>query len=337
MSEVVLDRGSIGAAPSEPLRSDRLEPAALQPSLPDAQPSDGQDERAGDCASQPDRPDRDPFERVLGLGRRAMKVGLAVGFALATSSHGALGARALASPSDMRHWVEQAQLQVHAYLWAAYDVDMVKPEAAKPLPKPEPEKEQEDHSQPAPKAAPAAPADHSPPPPPAQAGKVLTAQTDPNEPVDLTDPGFVQGEGSSYVGGSTAAAGTGTAAVYNPGAKVGGTPGGTGSGPVASAAPKLQGPDLSKPPGVASGASWSSCDFPQEADVDQIDYAVVTIVVTVRVDGSPQTVRVLEDPGHGFGRAARLCALTKRFTPGTDHDGNPMVGTTPPIRVTFTR
>jgi len=45
----------------------------------------------------------------------------------------------------------------------------------------------------------------------------------------------------------------------------------------------------------------------------------------------------VSEPGHGFGRAARMCALTKRYTPALDRDGNPVVGTTPPINVTFTR
>jgi len=281
------------------------------------------------------RRDRDPFAAVLAFGSGAVRTGLAVGFAVATLSHGAFGGRALASPTDMRHWFETARGEIHDYLWAVYDVDMVKLKAPEP-PKPEPPKEEEkpEPEQPAP-AAPRAAID-APPPPPAQAGKVISMPTDPNEAVDLTGNTFVQGEGNEYRGGVTSAAGMGTVATYNPAATAGGKPGGTGTGPVGSAPVVQQGPDRSKPPGIVGGA-WSSCDFPPEADQDQVDYAVVVIVVTVRPDGSAQSVKVMSDPGHGFGRAARMCALSKRYTPAADRDGNATVGTTPPIHVTFTR
>jgi protein TonB len=48
-------------------------------------------------------------------------------------------------------------------------------------------------------------------------------------------------------------------------------------------------------------------------------------------------VKVVSDPGHGFGRAARMCALGRRYTPGNDRAGQPITGTTPPIKVRFTR
>jgi protein TonB len=281
------------------------------------------------------RGDRDPFAAVLSFGTGAVRTGLAVGFAIATLSHGAFGGRALASPVAMRQWFEAARGEIHDFLWAAYDVDMVKLKAEPPKPEPPKPEDKPDPEQPTPAPRDVAPA-NAPPPPPAQAGKVLTAAADPNEPVDLTGNTFVQGEGKEYIGGVTAAAGTGTAVTYNPAAKVGGTPGGTGTGPVSSAPKAEAGPDKSRPPGI-SGGSWSSCDFPPEADQDQVDYAVVVVVVTVRVDGSAMSVKVMSDPGHGFGRAARMCALSKRYTAAMDRDGNPAVGTTPPIHVTFTR
>jgi periplasmic protein TonB len=287
-------------------------------------------------SDQDSRVDRDPFAAVLAFGSGAARTGLAVGVVIATLSHGAFGGRALASPIDMRHWFEQARDEVHGYLWAAYDVDMVKLKAAEP-PKPEPPKPEEkpDPEQPTPVAQRDSTQAASPPPI-AQAGKVLTALADPNEAVDFTGNTFVQGDAKEYVGGVSAAAGTGTAATYNPAASTAGRPGGTGTGPASSAPVVQQGPDRSKPPGIAGG-SWSSCDFPSEADQDQVDYAVAVIVVTVRPDGSAQSVKVMNDPGHGFGRAARMCALSKKYTPAMDRDGTPAVGTTPPIHVTFTR
>jgi protein TonB len=59
--------------------------------------------------------------------------------------------------------------------------------------------------------------------------------------------------------------------------------------------------------------------------------------VTVRPDGSALSVKVVSDPGHGFGRAARECALRQMYMPARDKQGHPVVGTTPPINVKFTR
>lgn len=282
------------------------------------------------------RPDRDPFAAVMSFGSQAVRTGLAIGFAIGTISHGAFGGKALASPTEMRHWAEQAMGIVHEHLWATYDIEVAKPEAPKPEPpKPEEEKPEDKPAEPAPMAAmPQQPAE--PPPPAAQAGKVLAANPDPDETVDMTGNAFVQGEGDQYVGGVTAAAGTGSAATYNPSATTGPTATGTGTG-TGAPAPKPQGPDLTRGATIPSGTAWSSCDFPPEADQDQVDYAVAVIVVTVRPDGSAQSVRVVSDPGHGFGRAARMCALSKRYAPALDRDGQPTVGTTPPINVTFTR
>ena len=240
----------------------------------------------------------------------------------------------------MRMWVEQAREEIHDFLWATYDIEVVKP------PAPEPEKEEEEKDEPEekeeePAPAPLPPENTAPPPPPppaAQAGKILSAPEDPDEPLDMTGDGFVTGDGDEFVGGVTAAAGTGSVATYNPAASPTGKPGGTGTATKAPPPPpKPKGPDRSRSATIAGGTSWSSCPFPPEADVDQVDYAVVTLVITVRPDGTPRSVRVLNDPGHGFGRAARLCALSKRYTSALNRDGKAIVGTTPPIRVTFTR
>jgi protein TonB len=281
----------------------------------------------------------DPLGAVMDFGRRATRTGLIVGFTVATATHGVFGGQALAAPTEMRLWAERAQKDIHDFLWSNYDIEVVKPP---PAPEPEEKKEEEtkdDEEKPVPRAPEAAPAEPpSPPPPAAQAGKLLTAPEEPDAPVDLTGDGFVTGNADSFVGGVTAAAGTGTSATYNPAASPTGKPGGTGtSNKPPPPPPKPTGPDRSRAATIASGANWSSCPFPSEADVDQVDYAVVTLVVTVRPDGTPRSVQVVSDPGHGFGRAARMCALSKRYTPAWDHDGNAIMGTTPPIRVTFTR
>ena len=281
--------------------------------------------------------DVDPFEAVLGFGRRAVRTGLIAGLVIAALSHGAFGGRAVAAPVEMQRWAVWAREEVHAYLWAAYDVEVVKPDVPKPdPPKPNEEKKDtpEDNTPAVPQPA-ARPADNSPPPPPAAAGKILTAGND--GPVDLTDPGFVTGDAPEYIGGVTSPTGTGSAANYNPNTTPTSRGTGTGAGPTAApVVSQVAGPDLSRPAKVAN-LEWSSCSFPPEADTDQVDYAVVRIMVTVRPDGSPQSVKVLSDPGHGFGRAARMCALSKRYSPAFDRSGTAISGTTAPFPVTFTR
>ena len=141
------------------------------------------------------------------------------------------------------------------------------------------------------------------------------------------------GNAESYAGGVTASSGTSKKAVRDLAAVPGGVPGGTGTKPAAEVA----GPDLSRAPSLLGSTSWEDCDFPPEADVDQIDLAKVTIAVTVAPDGTPQEVRVVKDPGHGFGRAARSCAMRKRFEPARNREGRPVLGTVPPFNVKFER
>lgn len=124
-------------------------------------------------------------------------------------------------------------------------------------------------------------------------------------------------------GGSPTGTGTGTGAASGTG---------TGTAEPVAVAPKV---DLSKPASVV-GTAWN-CPFPAEADAEGIDNATATIVVTVGNDGSPRSVSVVSDPGTGFGRAARQCALGRRYTAGLDRDGNATTATTPPIRVRFSR
>lgn len=281
---------------------------------------------------------RDPFESVTRLGMRASRIGWILGCLVAVGSHGVLGVRAMMSPVQLRLWAEQAQLEVRDYLWSQYEVVIEKPAETPPPPEPPaPEPEQPPAPEVQAKPAPMRPAAPQEPAPAAgQAGKVLTAAPDPDEPVNLTDQGFVTGTGDSYTGGVTAATGTSTTPTYNRAASPTGVVGGKGT---ATAPPPPPPPvqNLSRTATISSGTNWSACPFPSQADIDQIDYAQVTLVVTVRPDGSAQSVRVLADPGHGFGAAARQCAMTKRYTPALDISGKPVSGATPPIRVTFTR
>lgn len=282
----------------------------------------------------------DPLAAVLALGDRATRTGAVVGVILALFLHGAGSASAITSLHDMWKAMNAMRAGIHDYFWTVYDVDLPKPEKPpeeKP-PEPTPEPEAPPAPAPMPKAAPQPKEDpYEPPPAPAQAAKVLTAPEDPGKEKieDLTDQGFVSGDGSGPGFGMVSAAGTASAPTWNSNAKVGGVPGGTGTGEP-KPPPPPPGPDLSKPATLAGSASWN-CPFPPEADAEQIDSAVVVLLITVRPDGTPLSVQVVSDPGTGFGRAARICALGKRYTPGLDKTGAVTTSTMPPVKVRFSR
>lgn len=199
-----------------------------------------------------------------------------------------------------------------------------------PAPAPEPE--------PPPEAPPAPKADESPPPEqprppapraavqpvaaPAQAAPVLDA---PDAAADFTMP---SGDAPRFQGGVTTARGGQTSA-----------PGGNGVESTARPPDTAQGirPDASRPP-RAVAAAWSCSHlFPAEADAAGAHNAVVRIVVSVSLRGTPERVTVLSDPGLGFGAAAKRCALGQRFLPALDVEGRPAAGTTAPFSVRFTR
>src|SRR5262249_24870188 len=68
----------------------------------------------------------------------------------------------------------------------------------------------------------------------------------------------------------------------------------------ATAEPAAQ--DRSRPIGVLD-PNWN-CPWPAEAESQGIDEQVAVVRVTVRPNGSAETVRVVSDPGSGFGCAA---------------------------------
>jgi protein TonB len=159
----------------------------------------------------------------------------------------------------------------------------------------------------------------------AQAGQVLTR--DPA--ADVLDFGdtFVVGDGASHAGGTTESGGTGQQAVRDARARAGGLEGGTGT--------DTSGVDRSRVPVLAGGARWD-CPFPEEADAAGIEAAVVGLEVRVAADGRVESVTVSRDPGNGFGREARRCAMSKRWSAGLDRAGNPIAMTTA-VNVRFER
>ncbi|HVT10130.1 MAG TPA: ferric siderophore ABC transporter substrate-binding protein, partial [Polyangia bacterium] len=162
---------------------------------------------------------------------------------------------------------------------------------------------------------------HHAPAAPAQAGQIAAAT---DAPLDFTGSAFVVGSGSTYAGGTSTAAGTSRTPAAGAVA-----PNGHGDGQVA---PRTRAKAVS-----LDQASWN-CPWPAEADARQVDQETVVIRVAVRADGRVERADVLDDPGFGFGRAARDCALSSRaFTPALDASGAPVAGLSPPIRVHFYR
>jgi len=85
--------------------------------------------------------------------------------------------------------------------------------------------------------------------------------------------------------------------------------------------------DLSRSPTLAGNAAWD-CPFPSEAARAGVDSAIVTLRVEVTADSHIESVIVLRDPGDGFGREARRCALSKRWQAGLDREGRAAQRTT---------
>jgi protein TonB len=166
------------------------------------------------------------------------------------------------------------------------------------------------------------PDQEAPAPEAAQAAEALTANEDV---VDFGDT-LVTGTGSAYAGGVTESTGTSTQAVRDDRARAGGVIGGTGIGPAV---------DRSRPPRLAGGNAWN-CPFPEESDLESTDHAVVTLRVVVAKDGGVSSVQIMRDPGMGFGREAKRCALSKRWAPAWDVNGAAIDGVTD-VNVRFDR
>jgi len=240
---------------------------------------------------------------------------------------------------DLRLALADNRARLHEYFWRQYDVEVApRPKVEEKAPEPEPEPEPVPTAPPPPsKLAP--PKDDDPyknlpaAPTPAKAAAVLVQKENPDEPRDLTANTIVNGDGTAAYG-QQSAQGTGDRPTLSAHPSLTGVPGGRGT---ASAAPPPPppGPDLSRQVSLQGGSAWN-CPFPPEADAEQIDQAVVTVQITVKPDGSVLSASVVRDPGHGFGRQARGCALTRRYLPALDRTGTPILQSIP-VNVNFSR
>jgi periplasmic protein TonB len=162
----------------------------------------------------------------------------------------------------------------------------------------------------------------------AQAAHIL-AQNPDNEVLNFGDNVFIVGDSERYSGGVTMTNGTNTRA--STGAHI--AP--TGVQQQAPPPPQIVGVDLSRTAQLAGSGEWR-CPFPPEADADQVDDAAAVIEVFVGGDGKAQRASILQDPGHGFGREARTCAMHEAYVPALDRDGK-AVPSSKKFRVKFER
>lgn len=287
--------------------------------------------RNGAFARSAPRAGADPLAGVLSMGPR-IPVSVLVAFTILFHAGIAGAASAAALFNEIWAWNRAVKETVMFKLAQSYEVEVEKEKEKEKEPEPPPPEEKEE---PKPVIKEATPPPEAPPQPPAaaEAAKVLTAEPNPNEPVDMTDT-IVQGNAEKYAGGISANNGTSKNAVTNPAAQPTGVPGGTGTAPAPPPPPKV---DRSRKAGLLGSTDWSDCPFPAEADAEQIDRSFVTIQVRVKPDGSPESVTIVEDPGHGFGREARKCAMRKKYQFALDIDGNPIPSVTNPVRVRFER
>ncbi len=246
-------------------------------------------------------------------------------WALAIALHLVILVMALRAQPSLETWSARMAAQIHGALAerAPTRLEFEPP----PPPAPEPEPEPAAAPEPALAVEPSkAPSATSPKPeaprvaPPAAAGEVLASK---DAVADFSDQAFVVGTATAYAGGVTTQSGTGTAP-------------GTAARAQTPSPKRAAASSARARPVRLEGIAWR-CPWPAGAlDADIYEQAVV-IRVEVGVDGRARRVRLVDDPGLGFGDAARACALKTRFSPALDGEGDPVPATSPPIRVRFTR
>jgi protein TonB len=189
------------------------------------------------------------------------------------------------------------------------------PEAPPPPPKAPPPKVKAETAPKQPDLAP-------PPPAAAQAAKTLTID-DKDAPPDAD--AMVQGEHDQYAGGVTTSDGTSARAVSNVRAKGAGGP------------PPPPAPEVDRSAKASLFLTAWNCDhlFPAAAINARVRHASVHLVVRVGPDGRPLGVRNLDDPGYGFGAAARQCAFQQSYRAARNRAGQPIVGETSIFSVGF--
>lgn len=280
------------------------------------------------------------FERVEAIGGRSARPAWIAACIFAITVHAGGGGLAAVRLHDIYEFMGLVRHDVTQRLAASIELDELQEEP--PAPEPEPE---EKEPEPAPETEPEPevplpvdetipPSEEPPPPAAAEAGQILAAEPDPSEPLDLTEEGFVTGPGTNFSGGKTASTGTSKTAVRDARARPSGINGAKGKAEAVGGPPAV---DKSRPAGLPTNANWNSCPWPAQATSEQINNAVVRVVVVVAADGRPTSVNVVSEPGYGFGNMAQRCAMRFTYPVGLDKMGNPTARATPPFRIKFQR
>jgi protein TonB len=235
---------------------------------------------------------------------------------LAVAMHIGLLIVALESEPTLEFWASDLATRVHGELSRLHEVPLepaTHPHEPEPTPEvrpptAEPRPPTTDNRQPT-------TAHRQPTAEPAAAAEVVSAQ---NVPADFTGSTIVTGTASLYAGGVTTSSGKNTTAV-----------------PPGSLISKEAAPSSAKAVEPAN-ADWG-CPWPAEAERADVNEESATVRVVVGPDGVPVSVRVLRDPGFGFGAAAAACAMREHYNPARDAAGHPVQAESAPIRVTFSR
>ena len=257
-------------------------------------------------------------------GLQRLRFSIAVTLALLL--HGAVAFAGFSRLYELEDFARRVQAgmqqRIHASIQVALEPEPPPPPPEEPEPEPEPE--------PPLKAPPKAPAPKEPartpePPAPAaaQAGRVLAAEPDPDEPVDLTAMTIVQGNADAYVGGVTAANGTSARPVRAPTARADGVQGGKGTAPASAV-------DHSRP-ARPKEPNWD-CPFPPGEE--RMNYAV-NVMVSVSGSGKVLDARAIGNANPGYAREAERCARSNPFDAARDSAGAGVTSTIP-IVVRFT-
>lgn len=271
-----------------------------------------------------------PFDVVMGGGSasaaaRGSSRSLAVWVAwlVALALHAVLILAALRSGPSLEAWSASLALEVHEALVDDQVIELATPEV------PTPEPGSEAPARPASVSSARAPVPRAPaaaepvsPVSPTQAAAVVTQDA---PPIDLTGETIVAGSGTSLGGGASSAQGNAESATQPTQAMQTRAP----------SEPRRQNPTLTR--AVKLDAQAWSCAWPREAVAEDIYEQAVVLRVVVRADGHVEAAQLVDDPGHGFGRAALACAKRTVFTPALDEQGEPTRALSPPIRVRFTR
>ncbi|MEO7094657.1 MAG: hypothetical protein ABI175_15475 [Polyangiales bacterium] len=269
-----------------------------------------------------------PFERVFTIGTRHSIEILISCFLVAGIAHGAVGVVLV-----NKRAVDEVEYEVIDVELSPEKKEEDKPKEPPPPPPPEPTVDPASTAAMNPKAPDVARPQDNPRPQAGSLGNLLAQKADPNDPKTKDDPYTFETDpdGKEFAGGTSQIGGGDKPGA--PGAVASGAPGGTGTGdakkgPLSAPPPPPPAPtvDLSKPPTLGEPNACKGF-FPADADDDS---ATVQVLITVQPSGAVTTASVLsENPkGQGFGKAARTCLLSKKFTPGLDKLGNPAASTT---------